>query len=456
LTPQHALVDDPRQHSKLAVLLSLWWMISIVDSALPQMQIALFGGRVPIPNWLFDGLFLVFAASFALRRVASITLPAGLLASTTAFAVYLALELIFLTARTDTTALRLITDYYRYYFFLLILPLAFAVEGTIDPDRLLRWTLWAFVPLAAIGIQQYFGGDPILPTESTDGRWQIYAWARMGEVRAFSLFNSGWSFGHYAALAGSCAYFTARNPANGAGLRTLSWGLVLASLVCAYASQTRTVLLVTFATASAVVVIEYARRRDDMTPAILLPVGAALLGFLVANGANWIVQLLDLRDASLFATGSIDARWASWTLYGGRWLGGSWTELLFGLAIGQQQSGMAYSESTVLIDNMVVAIGVQAGLVGVLLWAVMMWKIWRMVLANAQHLDHPLHWGLAAIWAAWPLSLMFCASTVFYGLLAIVSVLSHTVAAPSGQVAEVLAATPRLIRNSSVRALSRR
>lgn len=409
----------------LALAVSAWWLLGIVDSALPQLQMALFGGMVPIRGVLLDILFLGLLGLLALLRGSLPPAPMGLGTATAAFGAYLFVELLFLYARRDTSILGLVTDYYRYYFFLLVLPFAYYAQSSLDARRLLRILLLAFVPLAWLGLQQHFGGDPLLPTASADGRFQVFAWAWQGEVRAFSLFNSGWSFGHYAVLAAALAWFLAGEPQTGPATRRLCLLLIPVALVCVYASQTRTVFLVAAAAVVASLVLARTRRRGVLDPAaVLMPLAFAGVGYLVAHGAQTIVEVLDLRGESLFATGSIEARWDAWAEYGSRWLQGSWAEMWFGLGIGQHDSGMLYSESTVLIDNMLIAVGAQLGLIGVILWLVMMWKIWRMVLARALDQDTALHWGIAAMWAAWPLSLTFSASSLYYGLLAIGAVLA--------------------------------
>ncbi|MGB0220270.1 MAG: hypothetical protein ACPHN2_03010 [Sinimarinibacterium flocculans] len=408
---------------KAAALLA-FWLLWVVDSALPQLQMALLGGSVPVRGALLDGAFLLMMAVLLLVRGRLPAPPPAVATTIVAFMAYLFLELFFLVARKQVTGVGLITDYYRYYFFLLALPFVFVAEGSLSADRVFRWLLIAFVPLAWLGLQQHFGGDPVVPTRAVDGRFQIFAWDWRGEVRAFSLFNSGWSFGHFCILVGAMAFFRLRQTdALPTAMRRLCWLVLAVAPVCAYASQTRTVFLVAFCTIVAAATLDGLRTGRRNRLALLLPVAFGAGAYLVAYSAKPLVALLGMQDETLFATGSLDARWDAWTTFGSYWLGGSVSEFLFGLGIGQHDSGTLYSESTVLIDNMIVAIGVQVGAVGVMLWIIMMWQIWCWVLARATQQDTALHWGIAAVWSTWTLSLTFSAATVFYGVLAIGAVL---------------------------------
>jgi hypothetical protein len=84
------------------------------------------------------------------------------------------------------------------------------------------------------------------------------------------------------------------------------------------------------------------------------------------------------------------------------------------------------SESTVLIDNVFIAVGVQVGLVGVVVWIAVMWAVWLFLLREAVRRDDALGWAIAAVWATWPLSLMFGLGGNYYGLLALLAVMTRT------------------------------
>ncbi len=414
----------PRTPSLVAAVLLTFWLLWVVDSALPQIQMALLAGHVPVRGVLVNAAFLLLLCTMLLVKGRLPLVPPPIAVTTLAFLAYLALEVLFLVARTQASSVALVTDYYRYYFFLLILPLVFLADGALSAERVFGWLLLAFVPLAWLGIQQHFSGETILPTKAIDGRFQIFAWDRHGEVRAFSLFNSGWSFGHFATLVAAMAFFGLRESPRPVSRRVLCCFVLAAAPVCAYASQTRTVFLVALCTVAAAAMLSWLRSgKATFSAATLLPVAFGAAAYVVAYGAKPLVALLGMQDESLMATGSLDARWDAWLTYGGHWVGGSLPEFLFGLGIGQQDSGTLYGESTVLIDNMVVAIGVQIGAVGVLLWIAMMWQIWCWVLRRAIQEDTALHWGIAAVWSTWTLSLTFSAATVFYGVLAIGAVL---------------------------------
>ena len=112
----------------------------------------------------------------------------------------------------------------------------------------------------------------------------------------------------------------------------------------------------------------------------------------------------------------------------------------------QRDAGGLLSESTVLIDNVFVSIGLQLGIVGVALWALMMWSLWLYLLRRATMRGDALAHAIAAVWATWPVSLMFGSGTEFYLLLAILMVLTER---PATRAAMLSAAMPPMNRRHS-------
>lgn len=424
-----ALLPPPRRDRRLSgvpllltLVLMLWWLLTIVDSAFQQAQMAVLADNVVLPRWSLDALMLACLAWMLLQRGWQPHVPTALLVAWFLFGFYLILSLIFLEARFGGVLDELIPTYYRMYFFSMLLPFASALEGSFTQRQMELALLIVALPLAAIGLDQYLQNDPVLPTASIGNTWQVYSWKLEDQVRAFSLFNSGWSFGHFMAFVAILALLklVKRSIPTALGL-----GLFLAFAFCIYICRTRTAYLVAaaaLATALLMLVIP-ARRRESVLA--LIPLLWLFVAYMVASGIRDILRLFGIGgDTGVLNSASLDARHEAWAQYFEVWFADP-SNALFGAAITQKDSGQLLSESTVLIDNAFIAIGAQIGLLGLVLWLFLFWRTWRFLLAETLRRDDALSWTIAAVWAAWPMSLMFGTSTVFYAALALLAMLSR-------------------------------
>jgi len=401
----------------------IWWLLSFVDSALPQLQMALLGNRVVIPTWALDGLFLIATGATMLRR-GWWPMPLGIVATWLLLGSSLLVELIFLEARVGGIVGSLLTTYYRFYFYLLVLPLTAALAGVIPTRRIETLLLWLFLPLGGLGLYQFFRTDAVLPTAAIDNSWQVFAWGLGDDIRAFSLFNSGWAFGHFTVFICVLAFFMwwVRRISPQLGI-----ALCAAAALCTYASLTRTAYVVGAAAFLTALWLAFARSRGRFGLVALAPLVWLFAGYLVSSGIKDLMHMLGLAGADgVFSAGSLDIRHEAWDYWLNVWFGHDWSTALFGDAVVQRDSGRLLSESTILIDNVFIAVGVQVGLVGVVVWIAVMWAVWRFLLNEAVRRDDALTWAIAAVWATWPLSLMFGLGGNYYGLLALLAVMTRT------------------------------
>ncbi len=417
----------PHPHSAgptwATMMLVTWWLLCFVDSAWPQAQMAVFGQSVYFGMWPIHLLYLAACGLMILRQGLP-AVPASLLVWWAVFGAYLTLSLIFLEARYPGSFGALATTFYRFYFFLMTIPLAFALQGTIESRQIQRVLMLLFVPLAALGLIQHFDADPILPTAAINGTFQIFAWWFQGDIRAFSLFNSGWSFGHFCVFVGTLAIWRYLFSEGVAPSWTALIYLGVAAL-CTYCALTRTVYLVGLGSLFATIWLERARRTGRFGGAYWLPPLFALGGFMVARGIKDVMRWMGLGNEGIFNSGSLDIRQEAWNTWADVWLGQGLSNALFCAAVTQKDSGQFYGESTVLIDNVFIAIGVQIGLVGVLIWMGFMWVLWTFMLREAQQRNEPLIWAIAAVWSTWPLSLMFGSGGNYYLLLLMLALLTR-------------------------------
>lgn len=406
--------------AKVGTVLALWWLLCFVDAAWPQMQMAIFGNYVLFGMWPLHLLYLG-AAGYALLRRGPPELPGALGSTWAAFAAYLAINLLFLEARFPGSFGDLLTTFYRFYFYALTIPLAFVLRGALDSARIQTLLLVLFIPLAALGLRQHFSGDPILPTVATNGTFQVYSWGFMGDVRAFSLFNSGWSFGHFAVLIGVLALWRwwFRHAAAG---NWLTIALLIAAGICIYYSLTRTVYLVGTAAVGSALWLRHARDKAAFGSVHLIPALLAVVGYMVARGIKDVLDLLGVRNDGIFNSASLEIRQEAWSVWTDIWLDHGLSNALFGAAVTQRDSGQLMSESTVLIDNVFISIGAQIGLLGVLIWIAFMVALWAALLRTARRDDDPMLWAIVSVWATWPLSLMFGSGGNYYLLLALLAI----------------------------------
>ncbi len=413
----------PASATWVGLALGLWWLLCFVDSAWPQMQMALLGNYVLFGMWPLHLLYLMLG-SYLVLRTGVPEVPKALLWWWATFGAYLFVSLFFLEARFANSLGELVTTFYRFYFYVATLPLAFALRGTLDSVRMQKILLVLFVPLAALGLRQHFAADPILPTVAVNGTFQVYAWWFQGDIRAFSLFNSGWSFGHFAAFIAVIALWRWLFRQPGSQQSWLMPAFFVAAMACVYFCLTRTVYLVALAGIFATFWLARSRQNDRFVAAHWLPALFALGGFMVARGIKDLMGFLGLGNDGIFNSGSLDYRQEAWAIWTDVWLNQGVANALFGAAVTQKDSGQLYGESTVLIDNVFIAIGVQVGIVGMLIWIGLMWVLWSFMLREARERDEPLMWAIAAIWSTWPLSLMFGSGGNYYLLLLILAVLT--------------------------------
>jgi len=77
----------------------------------------------------------------------------------------------------------------------------------------------------------------------------------------------------------------------------------------------------------------------------------------------------------------------------------------------------------VIIDNSFLAIGVHSGLIGLVLWFLLMWQIWKWLLAISRKMpDNAVVLAITAMWSTWISSGIFNSTMSLYPMLAIVAV----------------------------------
>ena len=221
----------------LAILAAILCLFSIVETAIPQLQMCLMGGQLLVGNGIAKALLL------AIVLLGYILRPRFLHPEISMFPWFLCIgflvfEAAYLTVARETSITGVLLSYSSYYLILLIGPALIALENSVPEQLIVRFTIFLFLISALIGAAQYWTGQPILYTESADGSFTLVLGEFYGEMRAFSLFTSALSFGMFCAFCGALGVAIIRTlPIKGALLFT-------ASAVACYCTLTRLCYLV--------------------------------------------------------------------------------------------------------------------------------------------------------------------------------------------------------------------
>jgi hypothetical protein len=397
----------------------------IVNTALPELEILLTGGRCPIPIAAIKigGFGLMTIMTLAYGRLDLSAFPTGmwLVAMT-----FLFLDFSYLWLSQGKEPADLIFDYNAYYCPLILAPLACAFTGRLSDKLATRILVSIFLVCAAVGWAQVIFQSKVVPLVSTDGNFRIYAswWSPEGggrTMRAFSMFGSSLEYGSFIALIAGI----------GIGICGTRKGwikgvpLYLLAAACCYSTLTRTAfVLFTFATIAAVT-FTFGRSPRRMTWQPLIGLVVALV---IAFGG--IGQKVS-EARTLSDTGSLDQRVLQWQTYGDQWLRSTLPQQLLGLGFCQAekpliipvddvQIGNAYS---VLIDNMYLAVTLHIGLIGTVVIVGLLWAMWRRLRIETVKRPTPLLIGIASFCSTVFLDNMFNISPAIYGFWFLIAIM---------------------------------
>jgi len=364
-----------------------------VDGVIPQLQMFLLGGHILISNVLVK---IILLATVALGSCLHPTLKlAGLPMFTWLLCVgFLIVEIPFLTLACGMSVGDLLQSYNAYYLLLLIGPVLLVFQDAVSERIMMRWIVLLLFVCAAIGVAQYVTAKPILYTESADGGFAILSWDFFGDVRAFSLFTSGLSFGIFCAFCGALGVALSRT------LPTRGTLVVIVSALACFTTLTRLCYLVFFCACTYAVVLTFGRRR---TRGLLLPLLFAALGIAtIAFGLNSIASggATNLQDV-----GSTLMRVDEWTYYFNLLIHATLAHQLFGFGIVQNEK--LISSAPMAIDNVPLALIMHIGIVGLALFGVLLIKMWLYLRREALSTQQPLLIAAASLWATFACASIF-------------------------------------------------
>jgi hypothetical protein len=401
-------------------------LVCVINCAAPELQMALTGGRVPIPQaFVKVGCFCFLALLVMIYRKLDLTsFPTKLWM---AAAAYLLLAFPFLWFVESKQPDEILLAYNAYYCPLLFAPVACALRGKLSERSAMRIFMGTFFASAILGWTQFLSQDPIVRLASTDGNFRIFAsqWMQGGErsMRAMSFFGNAQEFGSFLVLVAAI----------GIGMcgRRGGWkkgiALYLFAAATCYTTLTRaTFVQLFFATiASATFTFGKNPKRMKWQPLIALCLGLAI----AFSGFSKQISDQISDKKSLADDSSLQQRLMQWGIHVSKLEHSSTAEQLFGLGFCQADKPAmvplkeGWTLGDALIDNLYLALVMHIGFVGAALMLGLLWGMWRFIKKEAISHPNPLIIGIAAFWATFLMTGMFNIQAANYGFWYLIAVI---------------------------------
>ena len=384
----------------LAIAAAIACVFSMVDGAIPQLQMNLLGGQMPIGNILtklvlmaciVGGLLLDSKIRFGGLPISAWRLCIG----------YLAFEIGYLALGCNKSLSDVLQSYNAYYLLLLIGPALLVFRGAVSERLIIRLVVTLFLICATIGIAQYLTRQPILYTASADGSFEIQSMQFFDDVRAFSLFSSGLNYGIFCSLCGALGIALARkSPVRGLLLAALS------AIAC-YTTLTRLCYLIFVCACGYSAVMTFGKKptRGLWHPLIFFVLGIVTI---LRGVESWFSG----QENQLQSAASVIDRIVEWTYYVNLVSHSSLAQQVLGLGI--VQNDKVIEKQLAPIDNAVLALVLHIGVIGLIVFGAFMTKIWLYLRRMALVQRRPFVVAAASLWATFA-----CAGTfniVFYSL----------------------------------------
>jgi hypothetical protein len=365
----------------VSIFAAILCFLCLVDAAFPQLQMFLLDGHMLAGNVVLKAALLATAAlGFFVRPKARFEdLPMYTWLLCVGFLVADTSHLVFSKGLSLVDVLQ---AYYAYYLLLLVGPILSVFRGAVSERLIIKCTVAFFLVCAPLGALQYLTAQPILYTESADGAFSIQSWNFFGDVRAFSLFSSGLEFGIFCALCGALGVALSRT------LPIRGWLLCGLSGLACFTTLTRLCYLLFFCVCTYALVLTYGKRPRR---GLWLPVLYSVLGIstLAIGLASFVTgENVTLQDAS-----SLVDRIVQWVYYSDLLAHTSLADQLLGLGIVQNEKVL------VPIDNVPLALVLHVGIAGLVLFGILMIKMWLYLRRQALATQQPFLIAAASLWA---------------------------------------------------------
>jgi hypothetical protein len=365
----------------------------IVNGALPQLEMVASGGDI-----LFKPRQLtIFALSFVTILLLKGRLRSSPLLPITMFlAGYFALEALFLHFYQGLS-FAAVRSSMECFAFVIVAGTASLVPIELKSRQILGFLSVLTIACLVISAAQFLTNSPVVRTDSSDLTFHVQSYQFIDETRAFSLFANGLDAGvFYSFMGGIASSFCLRR-------KTRKFGLVLFSL-CAfgcYATYTRLAMVGFVVSSLAVVVIS---KKGLMRFSLLLPIFSLCCAVLIVVQGLRTVGGAGRKDLANIS--SLNQRVVAWEMYGGKFLAGSPTDILFGIGQGPYVPYSApdrlENAAPIPVDNAYLLVLLGSGLLGLAIAGVSYWCFWTFLRKRALSSEDHLLQGIAGIFATIP------------------------------------------------------
>lgn len=402
---------------KQYILLFLILLLT-VDAAFSQLQIFLFNGDILIPFFILKLLLLLILIIDSTTKKIWIT-NKFVFYWWLFFLIYIVIEVFVFTSSDYNYSFKAaIYRLLQNYFIFMVVPAIFALRESFTKKKIVVILSVLFIILAIIGFIQYFSLDPLFPDRAKNEVLIVNSYIYFGKIRSFSLFTSAMAFGHFIAMFSAIVF-------SYMCIEKKKWiyGLLFTVTVAtSYITLTRNVYLELIASILNVIFLltafKYRRLRDISN---LLPVLNGLIGI-----CFFYLSLVKLgtKATNISNNTSIQMRWNEWKNVTTVWLKHSdWMHKLFGTGIvqgdkiGTMQPG--------LIDNNFLLVGLHIGIIGLILWLIIMFYINAILIKETFVHRSPLLIGLTAFWSTWMITGIYNITLNIYMVVLILIVLVY-------------------------------
>jgi hypothetical protein len=392
----------------VASFLVVLCFLSLVDAVMPQLELYLLGEVVIREGMVKAAFFIaVLLGCLVYPRIKTEGAPITIWLLC---AVYLVADVAYLTYGQHMSFLDVLQSYSVYYLLLLIGPALVAFRGRISHSAMVRWTVFIFLVCAAIGIAQHLTAQPLLHTDSADGAFRVDSWNFFDEVRAFSLFTTALNFGIFCALCGALGVALSRTfPIRGALL-------FVVAAVASFTTLTRLSYVIFICTCAYAAVLVFGKKAKRGLWHPLLFFAFGMITILIGLNSLANSDTANLKDAS-----SLLERVGQWIYYSDLIRHSSLTDQLFGIGIVQNENILPLYP--MLIDDLPLALLLHIGIVGLLLFGILMIKMWLYLRREALATRQPFVVAAASLWAAFACAGIFNIVTSSFGAVFALAIL---------------------------------
>ncbi|MDT8068085.1 MAG: hypothetical protein ROO76_07945 [Terriglobia bacterium] len=272
------------------------------------------------------------------------------------------------------------------------------------PAGIPNWILWGAIAILLFGWMQYLVGDPILEVANADNVSKMVAANVLGTFRPSSVFASSFQFGLFSVLAFCIAFSHAVFGRSG----VLAWILSMLALSGVALSQTRNVFLCALCCATSLAFLVRWRKRGGRMRLFRFAPFAYMLG----SVGMMVYAVIHFLGSDMTKTGDLadaSSTWARVSSWQQAWhdivLRGSLLDSLFGYGITQAGQASDYRNlyparaEGLFIDNSFVNLFLLQGVVGLLIFVLLWWIIWKRLLKRTQETWDPLAVGITAFYS---------------------------------------------------------